>query len=118
MRGKERDLARVWDMVQAGRAAREFVAGIDFRAFLKDQKLRFAVERATEIIGEAARDLSPAFRARHPDIPWRAIIAQRNILTHRYWEVDPELLWQVATRHIPDLLRRLEPLVPRSPEEE
>jgi uncharacterized protein with HEPN domain len=43
---------------------------------------RRAVERETEIIGEAARHLSPSIQAGHPTIPWRRIVAQRNIIAH------------------------------------
>ena len=97
---------------------RRLIAGVDRRRFLRDQQVRYAVERAAEIIGEAVRNLSPEFRARHPDVPWKAIIAQRNILIHRYWEVDPGLLWKLATVHIPELMKKVEPLAPLGAEEE
>ncbi|MBL0927815.1 MAG: DUF86 domain-containing protein [Phycisphaerales bacterium] len=65
--------------------------------------LRSAVERQIEIIGEAARRLSPAFRDAHPEIPWRPFIAQRHILAHEYGEIDDRLIWRVATVHVPAL---------------
>jgi uncharacterized protein with HEPN domain len=63
--------------------------------------LRGAVERHIEIIGEAAARVSRAFRAAHPDIPWRRIIAQRNILAHEYGEIDDALVWRVAIARLP-----------------
>jgi uncharacterized protein with HEPN domain len=87
------------------------------------------VERHIEIIGEAAarvwsrascrlRDLSRAFRAAHPDIPWRRIIAQRNILAHEYGEIDDALVWRVAIVRLPELISLLERIVPPPPPEE
>jgi len=74
-----------------------------------------AVERALEVIGEAARHVSPAYRQAHPEIPWRGIIAQRNILAHEYGEIKQERLWVVVTERIPELIALLEKLDIPSP---
>ena len=42
-----------------------------------------------QIIGEACRGLSEAFRARRPEVPWRAIIGMRHHLVHAYFTIDP-----------------------------
>lgn len=54
----------------------------------------------------------------HPEIPWRLIIAQRHVLAHDYGEIDHERIWRVATMHVPELIRLLEPLVPPAPSSE
>jgi len=77
-------------MPDAARAVREFTTGTDFHQYMRDRKLQLAVERAVEIIGEAARHLSQAFRQEHPEIPWRRIIAQRHVLAHEYAEIKHE----------------------------
>lgn len=56
-----------------------------------------------EILGEAATHLSTELKATHPEIPWRQIIGLRNVVSHEYFRVRPELLWEVATRDIPIL---------------
>jgi uncharacterized protein with HEPN domain len=71
---------------------------------------RSAVERQIEIIGEAARGISDTFKAAHPQIPWRPIIAQRHRLAHEYGEIDDSLIWKVATVHVPALIPQIEPL--------
>lgn len=76
--------------------------------FLDDRVTQLAVERAIEIIGEAARRVSEPFQSTHPEIPWRLIIGQRNILAHEYGHIDHALLFETATRDIPALLRELE----------
>ncbi|MBI3958255.1 MAG: DUF86 domain-containing protein [Chloroflexi bacterium] len=48
---------------------REFTAGMDFDAFIKDTKTNFAVFRALEVIGEATKQVPGDVRRRHPNIP-------------------------------------------------
>lgn len=110
-----RDAAWVLDMLNAARAAASFVAERSFEQYQQDLLLRSAVERQVEIIGEAARGLSEDFKSAHPEIPFRAIIAQRHRLIHEYGEIDDKLIWTVATVHVPILIAHLEPLAPPDP---
>ena len=115
MRPDERDTGYLLDMLEHARGAAQAVGGRTFEEYANDENLRFAVERRIEIIGEAAGRVSDAFREAHPEIPWRKIIAQRNVLAHEYGEIEDEILWQVATVSLPELTVLLEPLVPPSP---
>ncbi len=49
-----------------------------------------AVLRNFEVIGEAAKRLDDAYRAAHPEIPWRALAGLWDVLTHQYEGVDLE----------------------------
>jgi len=82
MQPDERDAGYLLDMLRHARGAAQTVAGRTFEQYVTDENLRLAVERRIEIIGEAAGRVSPACREAHPEIPWRKIIAQRNILGH------------------------------------
>lgn len=115
MRPEERDPGYVWDMLDAARSVRDFTSGVTQDEYLKDRKLQLAVERALEIIGEAARLVSPTFKATHGEIPWKEIIGQRNVLAHEYGEINQERIWLVASRRIPELIDLLEPLAPPPP---
>ena len=112
MRPEHKDVALLWDMLEAARKIEQFVAGRTFQGYATDELVQAAVERKLEIIGEAARKVSPEFQRRHPDIPWRGIISQRHFLAHEYGEVRQEKLWRVATVRIPELIAMLVPLVP------
>ena len=111
------DAAYLWDMLDAARAIREFVAGKTLHDYQKSRMLRGAVERHVEIIGEAANRVSTGFQSSHPEIPWRKVINQRNVLAHEYGEIKHELLWRVASERIAELIPMLEPLVPQAPGE-
>ncbi len=115
MQPDERDAAYLWDMLEAAREAFRFTEGVPFVAYTQDRMRQRAVERAVEIIGEAARHVSKPFREAHADIPWRLIIAQRNVLAHEYGDILQERIWRVATEHIPTLIARLEQLIPPPP---
>lgn len=77
---------------------------------------QLALERALEIIGEAARRVSEPFRDAHPEIPWKHIIGNRNVLAHNYDDIVQEVLWTTATRDVPRLAVALLALLPTQPE--
>ena len=66
------------------------------------------------VLGEAVKRLSPEFCAEHPEIPWRPMAGMRDRLIHGYDVVDLDEVWLVLERDLPDLLQRLEPLVPKA----
>jgi uncharacterized protein with HEPN domain len=115
MQPDERDAAYLWDMLDAARTIREFTSGVGFQQYSQNRMLQLAIERAVEIIGEAARHVSEAFKQAHPEIPWRSIIAQRHVLAHQYGEIEQERIWLVATVHVAELIANLEPLIPPLP---
>jgi uncharacterized protein with HEPN domain len=110
---EDRDAAYLWDMLEAAREVEGMLQDCDEEAFLANRVLVRAIERGVEIIGEAARRVSPACADAHPEIPWRRIIGQRNILAHEYGQIDHELLYKTASEDIPALTARLEALLSR-----
>jgi len=86
--------------------------GRDLATFLADRVLLRAIERGVEILGEAARLVSAAYKDAHPEVPWRLIIGQRNILAHEYGQIDHELLYKTAAEDIPVLIVLLQALLP------
>lgn len=61
--------------------------------------------------------ISESLRVSHPGIPWRQIIAQRNVLSHEYDEIGDARIWRLAIEAIPRLVAQLTPLVPPPPKE-
>jgi len=116
MRPETSDISYLWDMLDAALAIRRFIAAKTFDDYVRDRLLRGAVERHIEIIGEAAGNVTADYRKEHSEIPWAKIIGQRHILAHEYSEIKHERIWAVATVHIPELIKALEPLVPEPPE--
>lgn len=117
MQPDDRDAAYLLDMLRAAQKVRRFVQGKMQDAFVRDEVLRDAIERNAEIIGEAARKVSDTFKTQHPEIPWRKMVAQRNVLVHEYDRINVDDMWTVATFHIPKLIESLSLLVPPLPPE-
>jgi len=107
MRPDDKDMARLWDMLDAARAAMQFTCDMRFEDFLTNRMARNAVERNLEIIGEAARCLSQAFRDAHPELPWVAMIALRNVLAHEYGQIRHERIWAICSGQLAVLIRQL-----------
>ena len=71
---------------------------------VSDSKLFHALCRLLCNIGEAANYLPIDYRAEMPLIPWRKVVATRNLLVHRYWVVDRGLLLLTIHNDLPKLV--------------
>jgi uncharacterized protein with HEPN domain len=74
-----------------------------------DYLVQRALERAVEIISEAARALPPEMRAQEPDVPWKDIIGIGNLLRHEYYRIRGDTMLDILNNHLP----RLRPAVAR-----
>jgi uncharacterized protein with HEPN domain len=108
-----RDEASLLDIARAAGLILAFKEGLDEAAFYSDLKTQSAILHQLLVLGESVKRLSDAFRAEHPEIPWRLMAGMRDKLIHGYDAVDLTEVWRVAERDIPELLRAIEPLLPK-----
>jgi uncharacterized protein with HEPN domain len=106
-----RDQATLADILRACNLAQQFVVGLDFDAFLIDQKTQAAVLHEITVVGEAVKRLSTALRDAQPAVPWRLIAGMRDRLIHQYDAVDLEEVWKTVTTDLPKLVTDLEALL-------
>jgi len=59
------------------------------------------------VIGEAISRLSLELTGRHPEVPWRQIVAVRHRIVHAYFDLDWQILWDAATSDIPELRKKV-----------
>jgi len=83
--------------------AMRFVHGFDLDGFLNDDKTFYAATRCLEIISEASRRLTPAFKERHPEIPRKAVAGSGSIYRHNYEDVLERRIWQTIHEAVPSL---------------
>ena len=67
--------------------------------------------RNLEIIGEAAKRVSPSLKAAHPDIAWKPIAGMRDKLIHDYFWVNVQLVWDAVERDLPALYEKVKDLL-------
>jgi len=111
MQPDARDTAYLWDMLDAAQTIVKLTAKMSLPAYEEDRRTQLAIERALEIIGEAAGKVSKSFCEQHSEIPWRQIIGQRNVLIHEYGQIKHDRIWKVVKENIPQLIDTLKPMV-------
>jgi uncharacterized protein with HEPN domain len=102
----------LWDIGDSARFILEETTEETFETYVSDRRLRQAVERNFEIIGEAARRLAnfdPDIANRLTDLP--KVIAFRNVLAHGYDEVKDERVWTIIQDFLPILREEVEDLL-------
>ena len=67
--------------------------------------------RNLEIVGEAAKNLPEEFKNLHKDVPWKEIVALRNILVHEYFGIDYEIIWNILIKDLPNIKPKIERLI-------
>ncbi|HEX8071212.1 MAG TPA: HepT-like ribonuclease domain-containing protein [Pyrinomonadaceae bacterium] len=95
-------------MLEAARDAQSFVAGETRRSLDADKKLLFALTRSIETIGNIAERVPAGVRAECPDLPWAELTELSASFTRVYFGIDADMLWQTATREVPQVASALE----------
>jgi uncharacterized protein with HEPN domain len=106
------DVGFLRDMVESARFARSYVQGMTEDEFNGSQLVRDAVAYRVGIIGEAARDVSPATAEMIP-LDWRGMRGMRNQLFHGYRGVDFANLWETATTDLDSVISAIEAFLQR-----
>lgn len=109
------DRAFLEDIQEAIRRTHLYVDGISYEQFLIDLKTQDALIRTLEIIGEAAKRLSPEIRERHSAIPWKSMAGLRDKLIHHYFGVNFDIVWQIVHDELPAVAVVIERLLSSDP---
>lgn len=96
------DRERVKDMLDALERIRRYSVRGE-AVFRSDELVQVWFVRHLQVLGEAARALSPAFRDGHPGVPWAEIIGMRHVIVHEYFGIDLDIVWGVVERDLPRL---------------
>lgn len=89
------------DLIEAAAKVASFVEKRDFNAFCRDEGILDAILMNLLIIGEAVKRLPPEAIGAMPGVDWSGAAGLRDIIAHRYFALDPELVWDIACNHVP-----------------
>jgi uncharacterized protein with HEPN domain len=89
------DLVYIGHMADTARKAASKVQGKTRSEYDQDENLRLALAHLIQVLGEAARRVSPAFQQAHPELPWKQIVGMRHKVVHDYLSVDFDTLDQL-----------------------
>jgi uncharacterized protein with HEPN domain len=101
---------RLLDILEAIARIERYVA-LGKARFLEDELIQVWMVHHLERIGEAAARLGREFQEAHPQVPWREMVAMRNLLVHEYFSVDLEEVWETAVRDLPILKAQIQTLL-------
>jgi uncharacterized protein with HEPN domain len=87
------------------------VEGFSYSEFETDFRTNFAVVRALEIIGEAAKRLPTSLREQYPEIPWRGMAGMRDRIIHGDDTLDLQIVWDVVMQDIPEIKPRIQEIL-------
>jgi uncharacterized protein with HEPN domain len=96
------------DILQACRNIQRYTADLTFAQFDANQMVVDAVVRNFQIIGEATKNIPAELRTQLPAVDWRGVAGFRDVLVHRYFEVDLDFTWQIITKRVAPLAAAIE----------
>jgi uncharacterized protein with HEPN domain len=91
------------DIMESIDAIAAYIEGADRKEFLSNGMMMDAVQKRLEVMGEAVKGLDASLKRRHPEVPWQRIAGMRDVLSHGYFGVDMNRVWEVAVRDLPVL---------------
>jgi uncharacterized protein with HEPN domain len=102
LKPSDRDLILyLQDIVVSIERIQEYLSGLDFPRFEQDYKTVDAVIRNFEVIGEASKNLPKNFKDKYANVPWEEMYRLRNRISHEYFGIDYEIIWNIAKMQLP-----------------
>jgi uncharacterized protein with HEPN domain len=102
------DTTRLEDVLEAIAAIRSYIT-LEAEMYKDNPLIATAVQHQLMIIGEALAALSAEVRAENDWV--KPIIRMRNILVHRYFAVEAEIVWNVVDNDLDQLESKIKSLL-------
>jgi len=96
------------DILEAIRKINAYTVGMSRAEFESDPKTVDAVLRNLEVVGEAAKCIPEAVREEHVEIEWRKIAGLRDIMIHRYFGINMDIVWDLLQNQLVDLEEKVQ----------
>ncbi len=111
MKNRISDKERLLHISDAIESIINFTEEISYEAYCEDYKLRLALIKLLEIIGEASSGISSQIQEQFSEIDWTILKNIRNVLVHEYFGIDYEVIWNTIKIDIPELKAQVEQIL-------
>jgi len=91
------------DILNAIKDIDDFIEESTFESFISNREKVYATIYCLQVIGEAVKNIPKEIRGKYQEIPWRQIAGMRDRLSHGYFVVDFERVWETITRDLSTL---------------
>lgn len=99
------------DILLSMERIQEYIGELEFVQFKQKYIVVDAVVRNFEIIGEASKHIPGEIIRKYPEIPWKKMYGLRNIVSHEYFGIDYEMIWEIAKNDLPKNLLDLKNII-------
>jgi uncharacterized protein with HEPN domain len=70
-----------------------------------------AIIRNLEVIGEATINITDDLKRNYPDVSWKEIKGMRNFVTHQYFGIELNEIWDMVINDIPVLKYQIQNII-------
>lgn len=86
-----------------------------FEDFKQDDKTVSACLREIEVIGEATKQIPTEITSQFNESSWSLMVKMRNKLIYWYFDIDEEIVWNVATQKLPQIKEQIDEIIKKIP---
>ena len=104
------------DIIECVEKLKEYTKNVEYEQFKENNLSIDACVRNFEIIGEAIANLPEDLKARNVHVPWQEVKDFRNVILHKYWVVDTEVLWDIIQTKLDALKKQVQEVLKKETE--
>ena len=91
------------DILNACDNIEKYIADHSYESFIEDSRTRDATIHNLMIIGEAVKNIPFSVVDDYTDVDWRKIAGLRDVIAHSYFQIKPNILWNILISKIKPL---------------
>ena len=92
-----------------------YINDMTYNDFKQDDKTVSACIREIEVIGEATKQIPKEITNKFNELPWSLMAKMRDKLIHWYFDIDEEIVWNVATQKLPQIKVQIDEVIKKLP---